>query len=131
MFIAKDSNGKEQVYKTGLWDDPDLTDRLYSKGVTFDKVIPRKESAIMNIFVNWILPFVIMIGLGQILSRSMAKRMGGNAMTFGKSNAKVTRSALQNATSVASTFLTTEAVVAELPAKNAPAMSDPGMNGYM
>ena len=89
MCIAKDSNGKEQVYKTGLWDDPDLTDRLYSKGVTFDKVIPRKESAIMNIFVNWILPFVIMIGLGQILSRSMAKRMGGNAMTFGKSNAKI------------------------------------------
>ena len=89
VFIAKDSNGKEQVYKTGLWDDPDLTDHLYSKGVTFDKVIPRKESAIMNIFVNWILPFVIMIGLGQILSRSMAKRMGGNAMTFGKSNAKI------------------------------------------
>ena len=89
VFIAKDSNGKEQVYKTGLWDDPDLTDRLYSKGVTFDKVIPRKESAIMNIFVYWILPFVIMIGLGQILSRSMAKRMGGNAMTFGKSNAKI------------------------------------------
>ena len=89
VFIAKDSNGKEQVYKTGLWDDPDLTDRLYSKGVTFDKVIPRKESAIMNIFVNWILPFVIMIGLGQILSRRMAKRMGGNAMTFGKSNAKI------------------------------------------
>ena len=89
VFIAKDSNGKEQVYKTGLWDDPDLTDRLYSKGVTFDKVIPRKESAIMNIFVNWILPFVIMIAIGQILSRSMAKRMGGNAMTFGKSNAKI------------------------------------------
>ncbi len=46
--------------------------------------------------------------------------------------AKVTRSALQNATSVASTFLTTEAVVAELPAKSAPAMpADPGMGGYM
>ena len=89
MFIAKDSNGKEQVYKTGLWDDPNLTDRLYSKGVTFDKVIPRKESAIMNIFVNWILPFMIMIAIGQLLSRSMAKRMGGNAMTFGKSNAKI------------------------------------------
>ncbi len=47
--------------------------------------------------------------------------------------AKVTRSALQNATSVASTFLTTEAVVAELPAKT-PAMPDPamgGMGGYM
>ena len=89
VFITKDSNGKQQIYKTGLWDDPDLTERLYSKGVTFDKVIPRKESAIMAVFTNWILPFVIMIGLGQILSRSMAKRMGGNAMTFGKSNAKI------------------------------------------
>ena len=89
VFITKDSNGKQQVYKTGLWDDPDLTERLYSKGVTFDKVIPQKESAIMSFFTNWILPFLIMIGIGQILSRSMAKRMGGNAMTFGKSNAKI------------------------------------------
>jgi len=89
VFITKDSNGKQQVYKTGLWDDPDLTERLYSKGVTFDKVIPQKESAIMAFFTNWILPFVIMIALGQLLSRSMAKRMGGNAMTFGKSNAKI------------------------------------------
>ncbi|MBR5467729.1 MAG: chaperonin GroEL [Firmicutes bacterium] len=46
--------------------------------------------------------------------------------------AKVTRSALQNATSVASTFLTTEAVVAEFPDKNAPAMpAGAGMGGYM
>lgn len=89
VFITKDSNGKQQIYKTGLWDDPDLTERLYSKGVTFDKVIPQKESAIMAVFTNWILPFLIMIGIGQILSRSMAKRMGGNAMTFGKSNAKI------------------------------------------
>ena len=89
VFVTKDSRGKEQIYKTGLWDDPDLTQRLYSKGVTFDKVIPQKESAIMAFFTNWILPFMIMIGLGQILSRSMAKRMGGNAMTFGKSNAKI------------------------------------------
>ena len=89
VFITKDSNEKQQIYKTGLWDDPDLTERLYSKGVTFDKVIPQKESAIMAFFTNWILPFLIMIGIGQILSRSMAKRMGGNAMTFGKSNAKI------------------------------------------
>ena len=45
--------------------------------------------------------------------------------------AKVTRSALQNATSVASTFLTTEAVVADIPQKAAPVMPDPGMGGYM
>ena len=89
VFVTKDSSGKEQIYKTGLWDDPDLTQRLYSKGVTFDKVIPQKESAIMAFFTNWILPFVIMIAIGQILSRSMAKRIGGNAMTFGKSNAKI------------------------------------------
>ena len=89
VFITKDSNGKQQIYKTGLWDDPDLTERLYSKGVTFDKVIPQKESAIMAFFTNWILLPLIMIGLGQILIRSMAKRMGGNAMTFGKSNAKI------------------------------------------
>ena len=44
--------------------------------------------------------------------------------------AKVTRSALQNATSVASTFLTTEAVVAEIPQKTEPAMPNPNM-GYM
>ncbi|RHR04873.1 ATP-dependent metallopeptidase FtsH/Yme1/Tma family protein [Clostridium sp. AF20-17LB] len=89
VFVTKDSSGKEQIYKTGLWDDPDLTQRLYSKGVTFDKVIPQKESAIMSFFTSWILPFVIMIAIGQILSRSMAKRIGGNAMTFGKSNAKI------------------------------------------
>lgn len=41
---------------------------------------------------------------------------------------KVTRSALQNAASVASTFLTTEAAVADMPEKNpAPAMPAPGM----
>jgi chaperonin GroEL len=40
--------------------------------------------------------------------------------------AKVTRSALQNAASIAALFLTTEAVVAEKPEKNAPAMQGGG-----
>jgi chaperonin GroEL len=39
--------------------------------------------------------------------------------------AKVTRSALQNAASIAALFLTTEAVVAEKPEKSAPSMGDP------
>ena len=89
LFAAKDENGKEQIYKTGIWDDPDLTKRLQDAGVTFGTVIPAKESAIMAIFTNWILPFGIMILLGQLLSRSLMKKMGGNAMTFGKSNAKI------------------------------------------
>ena len=43
---------------------------------------------------------------------------------------KVTRSALQNAASVASTFLTTEAAVAEIPQKEAPMPAGaPGMEG--
>ncbi|SCH90208.1 chaperonin GroEL [uncultured Ruminococcus sp.] len=42
---------------------------------------------------------------------------------------KVTRSALQNAASVASTVLTTESLVADLPEKEAPAMPAGGMGG--
>ena len=89
MFIAQDENGRQQVYKTGRWDDPNLTERLYRAGVEFGEVIPQKESAIMSFFTNWILPIGIMILIGQIMSRMMAKKMGGNAMTFGKSNAKI------------------------------------------
>ena len=89
MFIAEDASGRQQVYKTGRWDDPNLTERLYRAGVEFGEVIPQKESVIMSFFTNWILPIGIMIALGQIMSRMMAKKMGGNAMTFGKSNAKI------------------------------------------
>ncbi|WP_029200924.1 chaperonin GroEL [Oribacterium sp. NK2B42] len=45
--------------------------------------------------------------------------------------AKVTRTALQNAASVASTLLTTEAVVADIKEPVAPAMPNPGMGGMM
>ncbi len=88
-FLAEDVNGKKQLYKTGLWEDPKLTERLYEAGVTFATVIPQKESAIMSFFTNWILPVGIMLIAGQLLSRMLMKRMGGNAMTFGKSNAKI------------------------------------------
>ena len=43
--------------------------------------------------------------------------------------AKVTRSALQNASSIAALFLTTEAVVADKPEKDAPAMPGGDMGG--
>jgi len=45
--------------------------------------------------------------------------------------AKVTRSALQNAASIAGLLLTTECMVADLPEKNAPAMPDMGGMGGM
>ena len=45
--------------------------------------------------------------------------------------AKVTRSALQNAASIAAMILTTETIVADLPDKNAPAMPPMGGMGGM
>ncbi|MCI8455154.1 MAG: ATP-dependent zinc metalloprotease FtsH [Lachnospiraceae bacterium] len=89
VFLAEDTAGNKQIYRTGNWDDPELTKRLYDAGVTFGKVIPQKESAILSFFTNWILPFGVMLLLGNLLSRTFTKRMGGNAMTFGKSNAKI------------------------------------------
>jgi chaperonin GroEL len=44
--------------------------------------------------------------------------------------AKVTRSALQNAASIAALFLTTEAVIADKPEESAPAMPGGGMEDY-
>ena len=44
--------------------------------------------------------------------------------------AKVTRSALQNAASIAALFLTTEAVIADKPEDSAPSMSGGGMEDY-
>ena len=81
-----------QLFKTGAWPDPDLLDRLREKNVTFTEPIPTKASPLQNIFFNWILPFVMLLVIGQVFSRMMMKKLGGgmgNAMTFGKSNAKI------------------------------------------
>ena len=92
VFTEKDSNGNTNYYKTGVMYDPDLTNRLYEKNVKFSQQIVEKTSPLMSVFLTWILPTVVIIGLGQLLLRNMQKKMmggGGNAMTFGKSNAKV------------------------------------------
>lgn len=89
MFIAKGPDGREQVYSTGAWDDPTITERLYTAGVTFGEVVPEEQSFLTTIITNWILPIGIMILMGQLMGRMLSKRMGGNAMTFGKSNAKI------------------------------------------
>ncbi|MEW4412804.1 ATP-dependent zinc metalloprotease FtsH [Clostridium sp. AN503] len=81
----------EVIYKTGLWPDEKLTDRLLERGVTFESQIPTKATPLQNFIFNWVLPIIMFVVLGQLLSRMMMKRMGGagNAMTFGKSNAKI------------------------------------------
>ncbi|MFT9495035.1 ATP-dependent zinc metalloprotease FtsH [Anaerosolibacter sp.] len=88
-FITADEEGKEKIYITGRMDDPELVNRLHKANIQFSKVIPRQNSPLMNFILTWIFPIVIFYGIGQILANSMQKRMGGNAMTFGKSNAKV------------------------------------------
>ena len=80
-----------KLYKTGLWPDEDLTARLRNAGIRFSESIPTQASPLQNFIFNWVLPILMFVVIGQILSKSMAKRMGGmgNAMTFGKSNAKI------------------------------------------
>ena len=72
--------------------------------------------------------------------KNSAKGIGFNALTEEYVNmieagivdpAKVTRSALQNAASIAAMILTTETIVADLPDKNAPAMPPMGGMGGM
>ncbi len=88
-YIAPNDKGRETVYVTGNMNDPNLTSQLLEAEVTFDKVVPKEGSPILNFLLGWIIPIVIFVAIGQLLSRFMMNRMGGNAMTFGKSNAKV------------------------------------------
>ena len=82
---------KEQVCKTGIMDDPELLKRLDAKGVDYGAEIPKQQSPFLALLLTWILPIVIFIVIGNILSKKMTKSMGGGpgAMMFGKSNAKV------------------------------------------
>ena len=89
LFTNKDES---QIYKTGLMDDPERTQRLYDAGAQFSSEIVEETSPLLSALLSFVLPLVIFIGLGQILSRKMMDKMGGpNAMSFnmGKSNAKV------------------------------------------
>ena len=82
----------ETIYKTGVMNDPNLTERLYNAGAVFASPIAKEASPIMSFLMSWILPMVIFILLGQVLSRWMIKKMGGpNSMMFdaAKSDAKV------------------------------------------
>ena len=86
------NNDETQIYKTGIMDDPDRTQRLYDAGAQFSSEIVEETSPLLSALLSFVLPLVIFIGLGQILSRKMMDKMGGpNAMSFnmGKSNAKV------------------------------------------
>ena len=92
QIIFSDKQEKTNFYKTGLFNDPELLKRLQDAGVShYGTQIVEKASPWMSLLMS-LVPFIIMIVIGQLLMRSMTKKMGGamgNAMTFGKSNAKI------------------------------------------
>ncbi len=87
----KAGNPVEVNYKTGLWPDDTLTEKLKAQNIQFDKPIVEPMSPLMSFFLTWILPILVFVFLGNLLAKQMQKRMmgGSNAMTFGKSNAKI------------------------------------------
>ena len=88
-LAAVDKNNEKDIYVTGRVEDPELANRLMKSKVEFTQVVPKEQSPLVTFFTNWVLPILIFFGLGQLFMYFMGKRMGGNAMSFGKSNAKV------------------------------------------
>ena len=92
-IIFSDKSSPANYYKTGMMNDYKLVDRLYEAGITeFGTPIIEQMSPLMEFLLTWVIPIVVMVALGQwLMKRMTSKMMGGmgNAMSFGKSNAKV------------------------------------------
>ena len=82
-----------QVYKTGLMNDPNLTERLYDAGATFSSQIVEQGSPVLSFLIWFVLPIILFTALGNYMNKKLMDKMGGpNSMMFGgmgKSNAKV------------------------------------------
>ena len=91
VFVAKDEDGQENLYKTAVFPDDGLIARLQEAGVKFSAEIPTQNNTLLNFILSWILPIGIFVILGRVLSAQVAKRMGDgmNALSFGKANAKI------------------------------------------
>ena len=88
LFTKADGSA---VYKTAMVPDDDLVSRLLAAGIstTGEEI---EQTSLLTSILGWIVPLLVFIFIGQLLSRSMMKKMGGsNSMMFnmGKSNAKV------------------------------------------
>ena len=92
VIYFTDKAEKQQAYSTVVFNDPDLVDRLYNSGCKFGKIQDEKDSWVSQ-FILFVLQIAVFVAIGQMLSRMLMKKMGGgglgNAMQFGKSNAKV------------------------------------------
>ena len=91
IFLAENDEGREAVYKTAVFPDDSLRARLEEAGVSFSAQIPTQNNPLLSFIISWILPIALFSLLGRVLMGQMNKRMGGgmNAMSFGKSNAKI------------------------------------------
>ena len=92
LFTIKDEASKDgyAYYQTGrIQQDSDLVNRLKESGAEFSAVIPTQDSALMNFLMTWVFPTILFVALGLLMARMLTKHMGGNAMSFGKSNAKI------------------------------------------
>ena len=95
VYIATDESGSEQIYKTGIFPDLNLVDRIEDapNEVTYANEIPTQNSPLLSFLLTWILPMVIILGIGSWFYSSMIKKMTGGegmpAMSFGKSGAKI------------------------------------------
>ena len=98
VILFVDNAERPQIYEVGRMEDPELVDRLEEAksqyGLEYGQVVVEEMSPLMSFLLTWVLPIVLMVLLGQLLTRLMLKKMGtggvgGPAMTFGKSNAKV------------------------------------------
>ena len=90
-FTVNKSDGTEQIFSAVRVEDPDLVSRLHEhKEVEFAGII-QEQSPLRYFLLGWILPIVFMIVIWNLLFKSLGKKMGGlgNAMSFGKSNAKI------------------------------------------
>ena len=89
LFTGKDN---KTIYKTAIVPDDGLVQRLLDAGISTTGEEVEQTSLLVSILV-WVLPLILFIGIGQLISRNMMKKMGGdgNSMMFGmgKSNAKV------------------------------------------
>lgn len=91
-FTDKEDN--PQQYKTISFSDPDLVNRLEAADCEFGRVAEKQMNPFLSLIISLVLPVIVFVLLGQLLSRMLMKKMGGgNAgnpfMQFGKSNAKV------------------------------------------
>ncbi len=89
LFTNKDGS---LFYRTGVMDDPGLTERLHESGAEFTSQIVEQASPLASFILSWILPIFIFLMLGQFLSKRLMDKTGGSgSMIFnmGKSNAKV------------------------------------------